>query len=287
MEKISLKAPAKINLYLYVLGKRPDGYHDIESLMQAIDLCDEITLEKSDTIELTCSDPSIPSGPENLAFKAAALLQSRFYFPGVRINLVKNIPSGAGLGGGSSDAAFVMRGILRLYGLQPSADELSEIAASVGSDVPFFLTRGQALIGGRGEIVKPMILPLGYEVVVVSPPISVSTAEVYGSVKLGLTSRSGHHLLSINIDLSRLMRASEKFRNDLEEIVISKHPDLVDLKRSLLGTGAFMSSMTGSGSSFYGLFARGTSPIETLKDLEERGNKIYFCKPILLPPALP
>ncbi len=117
MEKISINAPAKINLYLNVLRKRDDGYHEIETLMQAVDLYDKITLEKSDQIELSCSDPALPQNDENLAFKAAALIQREFPFPGVKIGLEKAIPSGAGLGGGSSDAAAVIRGLCRLYSL--------------------------------------------------------------------------------------------------------------------------------------------------------------------------
>jgi 4-diphosphocytidyl-2-C-methyl-D-erythritol kinase len=286
LEKISLKAPAKINLFLYVINRRPDGYHNIESLMQAVDLYDEVTLEKSDTIEISCSDPSLPANEENLAFKAAARLRDRYYFPGVRIGLLKNIPSGAGLGGGSSDAAFVLRGLIKLYGLRPAPEDLTEIAASVGSDVPFFLTRGQALIEGRGEVVKPVRLPLNYGIVIVTPPISISTAEVYGRAKLGLTSRAGNLLLSKRIGISKLMRASSEFRNDLENIVISHYPDLAEVKRSLLGTGAFYCSMTGSGSSFFGLFAGGTEPVAEFDTLKEREYRVFVCKPILLPPTL-
>jgi 4-diphosphocytidyl-2-C-methyl-D-erythritol kinase len=286
LEKISLRAPAKINIYLFIVNKRGDGYHNIESLMQAVDLYDDITLEKSDSIELSCSDPSLPPDLENLAFKAAARLQSRYYFPGVKIELVKNIPSGAGLGGGSSDAAFILRGIIKLYGLRPTAQELTEIAASVGSDVPFFLTRGQALVEGRGEVVRPVNLPLNYEVIVVSPPISISTAEVYGGINLNLTRKDRFRLLSKRMNLSKLMRASREFRNDLENVVISKYPDLANIRRSLLGTGAFLSLMTGSGSSFFGLFAANARPTGRFDHLKERGYKIFCCKPVLLPPTL-
>ena len=189
MDKISLKAPAKINLYLRVLGKRNDGYHQIETLMQAIDIYDEITLERSDTIEITCDDPSLPLDESNLAFKAASALQDRFYFPGVKIDLKKRIPSGAGLGGGSSDAAFVLRGLCRLYGLFPTPEEILEIAAGIGSDVPFFLSGGQAQVTGRGEIVRSIHLPNHYDIVVIIPPITTSTAEVYSDLRIDLTKK--------------------------------------------------------------------------------------------------
>lgn len=284
MEKIVLKAPAKINLYLNVIGKRADGYHDIESLMQAVDLCDNILLERSDTIELSCSDPLMPPGEGNLAHKAAKLLQSRFYFPGVRIELSKNIPSGSGLGGGSSDAAFVLRGLIALYGLKPSRAELAEIAADIGSDVPFFLTGGQALISGRGEIAASVDLSLDYEVVIVIPNLSISTAEIYGNLILDLTKRTRYSLLSKRIDLSRLMRISEEFRNDLENVTTSLYPDLAKIRGLLEGTGAFFVAMTGSGSSFFGLFARGARPRNLPDDLVEHGYRVFQCRPILLPP---
>jgi len=286
LEKISLKAPAKINLYLRVMSKREDGYHNIESLMQAVDIYDEITLEKSDTIELICNDPSLPVDESNLAIKAATKLQNRLYFPGVKIHLIKNIPSGAGLGGGSSDAAFVLRGLLKLYNLNLSMSELFEIGVSVGSDVPFFLSRGQAIVRGKGEIVEPVVLPLTYSIVVAYPPFSISTPEMFSMVKLNLTNEEIYSLLPKKIDVSRLMRSCSEFRNDLEQIAISKYPDLSDLKRSLLGTGAFFVSMTGSGSSLFGLFPGGTGFAGKFDLLKERGCKIFICRPVVLPPPL-
>ena len=283
MERISLKAPAKINLSLRVLGKRPDGYHEIESIMQAIDLYDEISLEKSDIIELTCNDKSLPSDDKNLAFRAASILQGSCYFPGVKIHLEKNIPYGAGLGGGSSDAAFVLRGLCQLYGLKLKPEELAELAARLGSDVPFFLTRGQAIARGRGELLTSISLPTNYKIVLISPSVAISTADVYGALKKSLTTESVVPLLSTKIDFSKFIRHSEKFRNDLEDVVFQKYSYLVDLKRSLLGAGAFYSSMTGSGSSIFGLFMpESMIPIE-LENLKERNNKVSYCRPILLP----
>jgi 4-diphosphocytidyl-2-C-methyl-D-erythritol kinase len=283
LEKISIKAPAKINLYLQVLWKRDDGFHEIESLIQAIDLYDEITLEKSDKIELTVSDPSIPNDNRNLAFRAAEAFQDSFPFPGVKIELIKNIPVGAGLGGGSSDAAFVLRGLCQLYDLHPTFDELSGIAATLGSDIPFFLSTGQALVKGRGEILETINLPIDYEIVILSPPVAISTAEVYSLKKISLTTKRIEPLLNSGIDFSGLLRLANDFRNDLEEVVLKKYPILQDLKRSLLGSGAFYCSMTGSGSSFFGLFMTGTKISEELENLKERGVKVFRCKPILLP----
>lgn len=284
MEKISIKAPAKINLYLEVLRKRDDGFHEIESLMQAIDLYDEITLEKSDKIELTVSDPSLPADNTNLAYRAAEVLQNHFPIPGVKIDLTKNIPMGAGLGGGSSDAAFVLRGLCHLYDLHPSFNELTGIASGLGSDVPFFLSNGQALIKGRGEIFEPVNLPINYKIVLLSPPLAISTAQVYSNIKIGLTTKRIGPLLTREIDFEGLLRLANHFRNDLEEVVLENYPNLLDLKRSLLGSGAFYSSMTGSGSSFFGLFIPGPKSFGELENLKERGIRYFLCRPILLPP---
>jgi len=222
--------------------------------MQAVDLYDNISLEKSDRIELVCNDTALPTDSRNLAVKAAIALRENFHFPGVKIELEKNIPMGAGLGGGSSDAAFVMRALCKLYDLHPSYDEISAIAASIGSDVPFFMTTGQALARGRGEILELVTLPLDYDIIIVSPPISISTAEVYGGIKMDLTQKRVVHILKTIVDFSWLLRLAIEFRNDLEEVALAKYPNLLELNRSLLGSGALCSAMTGSGSSFFGIF---------------------------------
>lgn len=284
MDKVSLKAPAKINLYLRVLGKRDDGYHEIESLMQAVDIYDEITLEKSDTIEIACDDPLLPADESNLGFKAASALQDRFYFPGVKIDLVKRIPSGAGLGGGSSDAAFVLRGLCRLYGLSPGPEEILEIAAGVGSDVPFFLSGGQAQVTGRGEIVRSIHLPTRYDIVIIVPPITTSTAEVYGRLKIDLTKKGEPILFEKRIEASRFSRLMKRFSNDLEEAVLSKFPELTKLKGILLESGADCSSMTGSGSAFFGLFLRADGRVAEIRKRLSLEHRIFYCRPILLRP---
>ncbi len=284
MEKLSIKAPAKINLYLEVLRKRDDGFHEIESLIQAVDLYDEIHLEKSNKIELVCSDSSLPNDKGNLAFRAAKALQDFFPFPGVKIELLKKIPMGAGLGGGSSDAAFVLRGICQLFGLRPSISEISEIGASIGSDVPFFLSTGQSLIKGRGEIIEPIALPLDYEIVIVSPPLAISTATAYANAKIDLTKERIGPLLKSRIDFADLLQLAKYFRNDLEEVALAKNPELTQLKRSLLGSGAFYSSMTGSGSSFFGLYSPGAIQQDKLETLREWGIKVFRCRPIPLQP---
>jgi 4-diphosphocytidyl-2-C-methyl-D-erythritol kinase len=141
-DKISLLAPAKINLYLHVLRKRPDGYHDIDTLMQTVSLYDELTIEPFDRIELYCDEITGIKPVDNLAFKAAVMLSEITEFAGAKITLKKHIPQGAGLGGGSADAAFVIRGLIELYSLTPDKAELKRRLASLGADIPFFLGTG-------------------------------------------------------------------------------------------------------------------------------------------------
>jgi 4-diphosphocytidyl-2-C-methyl-D-erythritol kinase len=284
LEKISLKAPAKINLYLRVLRKRDDGFHEIETLMQAIDFYDEISLEESATLELSCDDPTIPRDADNLALKAAILMRERYPFPGVSIRLSKQIPVGGGLGGGSSDAAFVMRGLCELFGISPPIEEMKALASKIGSDVPFFLTNGQALATGRGEVLCPVHLPLDYAILLVIPPMSISTAQIYGALKINLTGQHENFLLDNTVDLSKLLFLANRFGNDLETPVLFKFPELGEIKRSLLGTGAFHSLMSGSGSVFYGLFSKDIGIPSEYENLVKLGCSLVRCKPILLPP---
>lgn len=284
MDTISLKAPAKINLYLRVLGRRGDGYHQIESLIQAVDIYDELTLERSDGIEFQCDNPALPQDESNLAFKAALAMRERRYFPGVKIDLKKRIPSGAGLGGGSSDAAFVLRGLCHLYRLSPSPDEMLAMAAEIGSDVPFFLSGGQALVTGRGEIIRPLHLPRDYTVIVIVPPVASSTAEAYGGTRIGLTKGEPLILLEKRINISRFNRLVKSFSNDLEEVVLRKFPELAGLKRILSEEGAMLSSMTGSGSAFFGLFPQGGGETIIRGERLDSNYRVFRCRPILLAP---
>lgn len=181
---LQLKAYAKINLTLEVQGRRDDGYHDIVSVMQAVDLCDEITLEPAVTNSLECDRPELES-PDNLALRAANLLQETSgVSQGARISLKKGIPIAAGLGGGSSDAATVLTGLNELWGLGMSIEELTPLAATLGSDVPFFLHGGTAMVSGRGERVRPLPLADIPWIVILSPSIDVpdKTATVYSKL---------------------------------------------------------------------------------------------------------
>lgn len=267
-----------------MLGRRSDGYHEIESLMQAVDLCDLITLQKSDDTELSCDDSSLPSDESNLALRAALLLKNHYYFPGVRIELRKKIPRGAGLGGGSSDAAFVLRGICTLFDLRPDPGRLMSMAAQLGSDVSFFLGRGQALVSGRGEVVRSVELPTDYVAMIVVPPLDISTADIYNSLKFGLTKTTEPILLKKRITISRLVDLAGRFGNDLEKVTLARYPELSELKRILRENGAILSSMTGSGSGVFGIFARGRPNRADLERQIGSTARTFWSKPVTLQP---
>jgi 4-diphosphocytidyl-2-C-methyl-D-erythritol kinase len=178
--RLELSAAAKVNLTLEVLGRRGDGYHEVRTVMQTIDLADRVALEECDAIELTTKAPGVPTDSTNLAMKAALALRDAARIEhGVRIALDKRIPVAGGLGGGSTDAAAVLLGLNRLWRLRWPLARLEEIAVTLGMDVPFFLRGGAALGTGRGECLKPL-QTVGLSLVLVSPGIAVSTAETYG-----------------------------------------------------------------------------------------------------------
>lgn len=242
-------APAKINLSLRILGKRSDGFHEIETLMAPLSLADEIDIELGNGggLEFSCDDPLLPSGEENLAYRAAKLFCTEAGLGhDVRVALSKRVPHGAGLGGGSSDAAAVLLGLNRLLGAGFSREKLSGLAARLGSDVPFFICESGAICRGRGEAVSPAALPVGQTVVLLKPPFGVSTPWAYSR-------------WAESRELPGISYAPQEFGwgtlvNDMERPVFEKHLFLALLKRWLLGQpeadGALMS---GSGSTMFAL----------------------------------
>ena len=217
-DKLEIKAPAKVNLFLEVLGKRPDGYHDINSLFQAVSLYDELVFSITDspgvTIELT-GDTSLPTGDENLVSRAYNIVKGTFNLPrGLHVNLDKQIPIAAGLGGGSADGAAAIIACNLLFDLNLSQARMARLALGVGSDLPFFFSGGQALVGGRGEMVKPTDFPTNYTLVLVTPGQSVSTAEAYDLLKMDLTKPKVPFTLPPCRDVSELIAALLMTGND-------------------------------------------------------------------------
>jgi len=273
---LSLRAPAKINWFLKIIRKRDDGYHDIQSVMQCINLYDELSFEHADTIELI-SDMDIPP-EDNIVYRAAFCLKKHTsYHKGARITLIKNIPHGAGLGGGSSDAASTLQGLNRLWGLKLNNVELLAIAATIGSDVPFFLAGPCSLVEGRGEKLSPITMNSSAVLLLVKPSVSVSTAEVYASFDQGvkkLTKKPIDIKLLVQVFTAQDLNLYGRLpNNDLEQIVSARYPVIKEIKTQLLDSGAIISAMTGSGSAVYGLF-------HDRKHAEKSADamKSYWCR---------
>lgn len=242
---------AKINLGLEILRKRADGYHDINTVFLPITLADELTIEVASDLSVECAEIPIPQ-EHNLVFKAARLLQKQCAISrGAKIQLHKKIPTGAGLGGGSSDAAATLRGLCTLWDISPGEDTLHAIAAQLGSDVPFFLLGTPAIGSGRGEILHPLSIQLPYTLLIVYPNIHISTAEAYSDVHLSDEATDYHLLFSGDIT-SDILRT--KIVNSFEESAFKRHPELLEIKNNLYDTGAVFSLMSGSGSSMVGFF---------------------------------
>lgn len=255
---LTLNAPAKINWFLFIKGKRDDGYHDILSLLQCISLYDSITLKESassDDIEVVTDSP-IPY-KENLIYKAAIALKDRASTQkGVRITLKKDIPIAAGLGGGSSDAAYTLMGLNKLWNLNLNKNQLHDIAISLGSDVPFFLNGYSAIIEGRGEKVTPALLKTAYTLLLLKPDIEVSTESAYSNLRsLELTKPAENIKLLIQIlDTGDFSSFKSVARNDLEIPVIRRYPVIKEIKQRLREAGAVFSAMSGSGPTVFGVF---------------------------------
>jgi 4-diphosphocytidyl-2-C-methyl-D-erythritol kinase len=249
---------AKVNLFLEVIAKRPDGYHDIETVMHEISLADTVRIVNSPAgkISVECDPPSGgPSGRKNLAYRAADLLRRRYGIKrGVKIFIEKRIPAGAGLGGGSSNAAAVLKGLNKLWRLGLGRKELMELAAEVGSDVPFFIVGGTALCTGRGEKVKPMRFKRRLNFVIVMPSFGVSTAKVYRSEGLNLTlARKRAKLLTWGKASGRNVSICPILFNRLEEATFRLYPEIKRLKTAVARSCSGGALMCGSGSAVFGL----------------------------------
>jgi len=254
MKSLTIFANAKINLGLEVLNKRNDGYHNINTIYAPITLCDELKITKSDSYELYCNvDFNLPM-EKNLAMKSAILLQNKLgNNDKIKIELKKVIPSGAGLGGGSSDAAAVLIGMNDLFGYGLSKDELASIALEIGSDVPFFIYNKTAIASSRGEILEFINLDLNKYVLIIFPNISISTSEAYKSLNRGYNTIEGRDLA-----VALLSGDSERMRselvNDFEIIATRSNPEIANIKDELYNYGSIFAIMSGSGSAVLGLF---------------------------------
>lgn len=272
----TLPSFAKINLTLRSLGRRADGYHELETVFQTISLHDELTFSARDDarLELDCDAPGIPADETNLVHRAGVALRERYGVSrGARVELRKRIPAGGGLGGGSSNAAVALVGLARLWEIETKRQTLAEIGAGLGADVPFFLTGGTALGTGRGTDIHPLLdLPQKY-LLLITPGVHVSTAEAYKSLNAPALTKP---LSPVNLTVSRVQAEISGslhavLENDFERVVYRLYPEIERARTSLIAAGARSALLSGSGASVFALFdssdererARGSLQVET------------------------
>jgi 4-diphosphocytidyl-2-C-methyl-D-erythritol kinase len=254
-ESIAFKSPAKVNYYLRVTGRRPDGYHDLLNVMCRVSLFDEITMSVGgDKISVVTDTPQAPSGPDNTVYRAVALLLGTAGRNiGVDIRIRKRIPVQSGLGGASSNAAAVMARLNELLGLGFTGRELIDLGIRIGSDVPFFLFGSPAVATGKGEILQRVSGIADAWLVIVKPEGGISTREAYEKIDLVLTEEKKHIIMPKFIDT--LDSLVGYMRNDFEPVAETMLGDIADIKGELIGLGALGAMLSGSGSAVFGVFA--------------------------------
>jgi 4-diphosphocytidyl-2-C-methyl-D-erythritol kinase len=271
MDKLKLISPAKINFGLNIISKRNDGYHDIETIFYPLPLSDKLTLEKSIETQFKCNLKSLTADPSNLIIKAKEILEEKFKIKlNVKIELEKNIPLGAGLGGGSSNAASMLLGLNELFDLDINETEMREIALQLGSDVPFFINPQLSYAEGRGEMLTPISFKISKPIIIINPGIHVSTSWAYSKIKpqpaefnlKELTEKIFEDNISLN----------ESVKNDFEKIVFEEFPEIAELKSELYYLGAYFSLMSGSGSTIFAIF-NDLNTAEKVKNIFQ--NKYY------------
>jgi 4-diphosphocytidyl-2-C-methyl-D-erythritol kinase len=244
---LTLLSPAKVNLFLNIVGKRSDGYHAIATLIQAIDLCDLLTIASSHEDRLTCSDLSLPMDHTNLVYRALDLFRTRTGHQGkYTIHLDKRIPMQAGLGGGSGNAATVLWGVNRLSGLGVADAQLAQWGAEIGSDIPFFFSSGTAYCTGRGEVIRDLPCRGLEKLHLIKPPEGLATVAVYKALDLRKCSKQDPET-----SLDRYLNGSLELHNDLEEPAFRQMPSLLQLKQRLKQEGFEDVLMSGSGTALF------------------------------------
>ena len=284
MKKIKLKAYGKINLTLDVLGKRDDGYHDLDMIMQSVDLCDVITIVKNGTGDITVKSntANIPNDESNLAYKAALALTSEFEIKdGVDIEIEKNIPVSGGMAGGSTDCAAVLRGMNKLFKLKLSESELMDRGVKLGADVPFCILGKTARAEGIGEVLTPIPNKLKGYLVIAKPPISVSTGYAYGRMdEVDIKNRPDTESVIEAIKEKNLNSLAKQICNVFEEVTIPEHVIIEEIKQKMKDNGALNAMMTGSGPTVFGIYDDKKKAVETVDVLKESKilEQLYLAK---------
>ena len=277
----TLPSFAKINWTLRILGKRDDGFHQLFTVFQTVSLCDSITFTARDEpLLLTCSDASVPTDERNLIIMAAEALRSVFGVnKGAAIHLEKRIPSPGGLGGGSSNAAAALFGLAKLWQIEAAEDDLRQIACTLGSDVPFFLSGGTAIGHGRGEMIESIGDVNEPNILIVTPEIRVGTKEAYEGLKLvALTNEASDRILrDCRKDAESLDPRHSVLKNDFEESVFDAYPEIRRVKETLLELGAVNAAMSGSGASVFAIFDKEETRQTAFKALDHESTWRKFA----------
>lgn len=280
MKSFTLPSFAKINLNLRVLGKRPDGFHELFTVFQTVSLHDSLSFSENEDIRLTCDDTSIPTDQRNLVVKAANLLKERSGIRlGVLLHLKKRIPAPGGLGGGSSNAAIALIGLSKLWKLDLSADDLQTMACELGSDVPYFLTGGTAIGSGRGTQIEPIEDLQVPHLLIVTPNVRVSTPDAFKSLDApNLTTSDAERILIVcRFEARKLDLLQSVLTNDMEPAVFAAYPEIERVKHTLLRLGAVGAMMSGSGASVFAVFDKEETRQTALKALGNEANWRKFA----------
>ncbi|MFH1374882.1 MAG: 4-(cytidine 5'-diphospho)-2-C-methyl-D-erythritol kinase [bacterium] len=282
---VTVDTPAKVNLFLQILQRRPDGYHDINSLFQAVTLFDtlnfSVTASDGVTIRL---QPGIelPVDASNLITKAYHLIRERFRLSrGLQVVLRKMIPVSAGLGGGSADAAAVILACNQLFDLGLSCREMARLGLNIGSDIPFFFAGGQALVSGRGEVIRESTYPTDYQMLLVTPALAIATTDSYSALKRDLTTSKLPFSLACCRTVDDLVASLRLAGNDFEEVQFRSYPVLGEIRDELLRCGALLTRMSGSGPTMFGIFGSETRIVED-KILSRGDWRVHPVKPVSL-----
>ncbi|CDM69450.1 4-diphosphocytidyl-2-C-methyl-D-erythritolkinase [Clostridium bornimense] len=278
-----VKCYGKINLSLDVVGKREDGYHLLEMVMQTVDLYDTITLTKlSSGIEICCSKPYVPNNEKNIAYKAAELFINTYSIKGgVKINIEKNIPVSAGMAGGSSNAAGVLRGLRDLYKVPVSDKDLEKLSLLLGADVPYCIKGGTVLCSGIGEKMTPLKPFNNVPIVIVKPNFGVSTIYVYKNFNLAkVNTHVNTYDLIRAMDNMDLNGVKNNMRNLLENVTLGRHKILKSIKNDMINNGAIASMMSGSGPTIFGICEDSLSAQKLYDFFKDKFNDVYITRTI-------
>jgi 4-diphosphocytidyl-2-C-methyl-D-erythritol kinase len=281
---VSFLAPAKLNLSLQVFGKRPDGYHHIRSVMVPVSLYDEVTVEEAPAgIQVECDAPGVPTDAANSCHKAAVLFLAWAGTPaGVRVRIRKAIPAESGLGGGSSDAAAALKGLIALTGKHPPPEALLAMAVRVGADVPFFLSGGAALVEGFGDRITPLPWNVPFHAVIVRPAFGISTREGYA--RLG-REPGGPPPRGPVPSFRTFSEVAAVVQNDFEVAWGPSHPEIAGIKGELTSAGSAAAGLSGSGSAVFGLFTSEGAARKALGKLSAsddggKGRRVFVARSV-------